>query len=129
MTLYDVVADVCNMKTGTLTDDIKWDDIGVSSFMLQRWISMTNTRNACMVGLMTNHLVGQLDPVMAYQLYTTLASKSSRRFTYLKKVKHVPEKANSDRQYPPELSQRDKVAYDKLMATLEASAVAGDKPK
>jgi len=129
MTLYDVIVDICNTKTGTLTKDLQWDDVGASPFMIQRWVSMTNTRNACTAALMTNRVIGQLDAEMAYQLYTVLASKSTSKFVYLKKAKHVAPKPNTNRQYPPELSERDKAAYDKLMTTLEASAIAAGAPK
>lgn len=121
MTMYDVILDICNTKTNSLARDIRWEDVTPSTFMLQRWVSMTNVANATLVGATTNHVAKVLTPEMTYAVLSTMATKAPYKFRYMKpdrKKSPVTKKVEESQDVNNELLGNDKMYAEQFVKSL-----------
>lgn len=121
MTMYDVILDICNTKTNSLARDIRWGDVTPSTFMLQRWVSMTNVANATLVGATTNHVAKVLTPEMTYAVLSTMATKAPYKFRYMKpdrKKSPVTKKVDEPQDINNELLGNDKMYAEQFVKSL-----------
>lgn len=125
MTIYNIVSDVCNRKSQSLDKEIDWDDVNISPYMLQRWISMTSPTNAFLLNEYTNGL-GQAATETKESIYHVMSTFAQpyRKFKYFKRKPQEKQKLNEAYQREADrlgLSQKEIRLYNKMLKGLGCS--------
>jgi hypothetical protein len=93
MTLFDILKDILTEKTGKFINNNEFDEIVQNTYILQRWLSMYNIKNAYLISETTNKLCKSLseDKELCAKLFITLIDKqkSYKKITFLKREKRV----------------------------------------
>ena len=89
MTIFDVLRDIFQNKTGKCCEKVDFDSSLLSNYIFQRWVSMSSLGDALLTSEITNKLYNGLDDDkrMWYKLFTVLLEK--RKFgncNYIKRA-------------------------------------------
>lgn len=122
MKLFDILNDICNVKSNSMDKKIDWDDVPLSPYMLQRWLSFSNIPNAMIVNEYMNRygLIGCRTKEDAYHLATALMQKSKKYYSYAKKA----QPKDSDKELEKDgdklgLSKRERAMYSYTLEKLK----------
>lgn len=122
MKLFDILNDICNVKSNSMDKKIDWDDVPLSPYMLQRWLSFSNIQNAMIVNEYMNRfgLIGAKTKEDAYHLATAMTQKSKKYYSYAKKAQ--PKDEDKDLEKDGDklgLSRRERALYSCVLEKLK----------
>lgn len=120
LTPFSLMDDICNRKTLSLVGTSDFSDLGLGKYMFNRWLSMTNPKNALVASEVMNSYWFPDDGELLYDV-ATLFSVRCGRFKYSKKgrEKKNPEKS---REWGDEVTERERKMYGEFMDDLEGKA-------
>ena len=126
MTLTDITNDICNRKTGSLDNDIRWSDNKFSPYIIQRMVSMTSPLNAYLVNEFSNHIgwYGMETTENTYHNISSFAQRYSGRFKYPKRKKDAiapPSDELAKQASSLGLSKKEIIEYDMMLSTLSTN--------
>lgn len=119
MKIYDVVYDICNYKSRSLDQSREWKDLDLSTFMLNRWISMTSTTNARVVNEVFNSgiLSDKSDMPILYKALTDM-TRPCAKVKYIKRQKRDEIKTDTIQKQSLDISEREARMYEDLIANI-----------
>ena len=125
MKIYDVIYDICNFKSKTLDQNREWKDLDLSSFMLNRWISMTSSTNARMINEVFNYgiLSDKSDKGILYRALTDM-TRPCGKIRYIKRQKREEAEIDGTQKKILDISTREAKMYEELIRN-----IAGDTNK
>lgn len=123
MTPFDAIKSLCNKKDCSILGSNEWLDLGMSSYMLNRWVSMTNRHNAVMVNQFNNdkRLSTSRNVEEAFELLSQV-TKPFRNFKYNKRPKRedgVIQRELSESEKKLGLSKREQDMYEEFLSDCE----------
>ena len=111
--------DVCNRKTLSLAETSDFLDLGMGKYMFNRWLSMTNPKNALVASEVMNNYWFPDDGELLYNVATLFACRCGR-FKYSKKEKEKKKPSEKKREWGEELSERERAIYGEFLDKMEA---------
>ena len=123
MKIYDVVYDICNYKSRTLDQNREWKDLDLSTFMLNRWISMTSSVNARVINEVFNSgiLSDKSDMPILYKALTDMA-RPCGKVRYIKRQKRDEIKTDATQKRDLDISEREARMYEDLIMAIAGNS-------
>lgn len=117
ITPFTLMDDICNRKTRSLAGTNEFADFDIGKYMFNRWLSMTNPKNALVASEVLNSYYTPDDKDFLYEV-ATLFAVGCRKVKYIKKDKQrkPPEKK---REWGEFVSEREKRMYSDTLDFLE----------
>ena len=117
ITPFTLMDDICNKKTRSLSGTNEFADFEIGKYMFDRWLSMTNPKNALVASELFNAYGAPDDKEYLYKVSSMFAGRYGR-LKYIKKDKQKagPEKK---REWGELLSGREKEMYSETLDFLE----------